>query len=261
MSGFYQMLGFSLLGVISIDNIHSGCTSLDAFPRLSEVAGARAPATEKQNATQAMPGDLNGDGVVNLGDLGRQLASYGLCLGSIGFDAASDVNQDGCVTLADLGVVLTAFGSGGGNSTGLIPLIDMRPGDLYKGVAGQLYDGSNEPPAAHLQAAISLANSAVPLNNAGNVAADGRIVMATFGFSNPHRESKAFMDEISVTPGLNPDLLVVNCCRAGEATVEMSDPATTYWEFADQELARAGVSPAQVQFAWLKQVRAFPGGC
>ncbi len=154
-------------------------------------------------------------------------------------------------------------GSGGvlsGNSTGNIPLIDMKPGDTYLSFPGQLYDGSNDPPAAHLQAAMDRAAAATALDSTGAISSSGRIVLATFGFSNPRRESEAFLDELSTLQGLNPQLTVVNCCRPGEGTVEMSDPTTTYFQYAAQQLSDAGVTPAQVQFGWLKEVKAYPNG-
>lgn len=51
-----------------------------------------------------VPGDLDGDGVVNGGDLGALLSAWGACAG-----CAADLNDDGVVDGADLGLMLTAW--------------------------------------------------------------------------------------------------------------------------------------------------------
>lgn len=55
-------------------------------------------------------GDTNGDGCVNLSDLGVVLSNFGLAVG--GGAASGDFDNDGDVDLSDLGVVLSAFGQG-----------------------------------------------------------------------------------------------------------------------------------------------------
>ncbi len=57
------------------------------------------------------PGDADGDGDVDLSDLGIVLASFGACSGEVGFDSRADLNADQCVDLSDLGIVLANFGS------------------------------------------------------------------------------------------------------------------------------------------------------
>lgn len=52
----------------------------------------------------ACPGDLNGDRVVDLSDLGIVLSAYGL-------NANGDLDGDGDTDLSDLGIVLSAYGS------------------------------------------------------------------------------------------------------------------------------------------------------
>ncbi len=58
-----------------------------------------------------IPGDTDGDGDVDLSDLGVVLAAYGTCSGNPGFSAAADFDQSGCIDLSDLGVVLANFGA------------------------------------------------------------------------------------------------------------------------------------------------------
>ncbi|MCB9837954.1 MAG: VCBS repeat-containing protein [Phycisphaeraceae bacterium] len=57
------------------------------------------------NCAPALPGDLNGDCVVDTADLGILLGSFGSA-GPVG-----DLNGDGVVDTADLGILLGAFGS------------------------------------------------------------------------------------------------------------------------------------------------------
>ncbi len=59
----------------------------------------------------ARPGDTDGDGDVDLSDLGVVLAAYGACAGDPGFSAAADFDQSGCIDLSDLGVVLANYGT------------------------------------------------------------------------------------------------------------------------------------------------------
>jgi Tol biopolymer transport system component len=56
-------------------------------------------------APAGIPGDLNGDGLVNGADLGALLAAWGPCAG-----CAADLDGDGTVNGADLGVLLAHWG-------------------------------------------------------------------------------------------------------------------------------------------------------
>lgn len=56
------------------------------------------------------PGDIDGDGVIGLGDLGRLLASFGTFRGMPGYDAAADLDGDGTVGLTDLAGLLAVYG-------------------------------------------------------------------------------------------------------------------------------------------------------
>ena len=52
----------------------------------------------------AIPGDLNGDGLVNAADLALLLNGWGVCVGCVG-----DLNRDGTVGAADLAILLNAW--------------------------------------------------------------------------------------------------------------------------------------------------------
>ena len=62
-------------------------------------------------ATPPCPGDVDGSGQVNQGDLGILLATFGLCPGDQGYNPAANFAGDACITQADLGVLLGNFGS------------------------------------------------------------------------------------------------------------------------------------------------------
>jgi hypothetical protein len=61
--------------------------------------------TTAQMRTSADLGDLNGDGSIDVADLGMLLTVYGTN------NPVSDMNNDGIVDAADLGILLGAFGS------------------------------------------------------------------------------------------------------------------------------------------------------
>ncbi len=81
---------------------------LDGFFDRDEIAACSDPADPLDIPDGGgLAGDLNGDGVVDLSDLGTLLSAYG-CSGSCG---VADLDDDGDVDLSDLGVVLSAYGT------------------------------------------------------------------------------------------------------------------------------------------------------
>jgi subtilisin-like proprotein convertase family protein len=62
------------------------------------------------HGTPVCPGDLNGDGVIGLGDLAALLMVYGTCEGDAAFDPAADFNNTSCIDLADLAYLLSVYG-------------------------------------------------------------------------------------------------------------------------------------------------------
>jgi hypothetical protein len=57
-----------------------------------------------------IPGDIDGDGHVAIGDLTLLLSSFGLCDGRAGFNAGADLDGDGCVSITDLTTLLSNYG-------------------------------------------------------------------------------------------------------------------------------------------------------
>jgi formylglycine-generating enzyme required for sulfatase activity len=56
------------------------------------------------------PGDVNGDGDVDIHDLASLLAIYGTCVGNPDFNPDADFNGSGCIELADLATLLAQYG-------------------------------------------------------------------------------------------------------------------------------------------------------
>lgn len=157
-------------------------------------------------------------------------------------------------------------------STGLVPLTDLGTGK-YKGEDGGLYGGgSNEPPAAHRAAVEKQLKLIQPRNAEGKPDPSGKIVLLSVGMSNTTMEYQAFKRKADADPQKSPQVVIVDGAQGGRvasvwalgaegipqginrANVRNADP----WPVVDQRLQDAGVSPQQVQVAWIKHAQAGP---
>jgi hypothetical protein len=147
-------------------------------------------------------------------------------------------------------------------STGLIPISDLIAG-AFQGYAGGLYPSGNSRPAAHEAAGQAHAAAVVPLNTAGSPDPNGRIVLVSIGMSNTRLEFASFIN-VANSAGVNPRLALVNGAKSGSPSKIIAHPEKTeglrYWTDIDATLAAAGLSPAQVQVAWVKVAEANPSG-
>lgn len=170
----------------------------------------------------------------------------------------------------------------------LVAITDMTA--PYKGEDGGLYGGGkNESPAAHRAAHSKETEKIVPRNANGEPAGEGRIGFITIGFSNPSIESEDFKRTADADAQKSPRVTIVNGCIGGRSAVmwawdgadilpkaeqERLDKAMDTvrmpkgkrssgmekdtWPTLARRIGEAGLSPKQVQVAWLKHVEANP---
>lgn len=147
------------------------------------------------------------------------------------------------------------------DSTGLIPIPDMQPGETYEGRPAGLYLNElnylvGRPLAERLHAAQRIRPRAAD----GSLNPDGRIVLLTVGMSNTSQESNAFASRLNLFVDRNAALRFVNGAQGGQTALIISDPSASFWTVIDQRLAAAGVTPQQVQAVWFKEANAQPAG-
>jgi len=152
------------------------------------------------------------------------------------------------------------------------PLNDLGSGEYMRlsnppggpptatGEQGGLYpNGQNHRPAAHELAGVAIAGSIVPLNTSGNPASNGRIVMIGIGMSNAAAEFQEFVFLANADADVNPLLAIVNGAQPGRIAQHWADPNSDAWTEVNNRMASGGLTPAQVQVAWVKMARAYNG--
>ena len=143
----------------------------------------------------------------------------------------------------------------------LKPLSDMTAEDRYEGEGGGLYGGgSNQPPEALQKAAQAALAQIQPLNAEGKPAADGRVVLVSISMSNATQEFSFFQRIADQDPRKSPKLTIVDCAQGGQARAEWAPPEARTWQEAKRRLEQAGVTPQQVQVAWVKLANKSPSG-
>jgi hypothetical protein len=133
----------------------------------------------------------------------------------------------------------------------------LRMDGTATGAYGGLYpQGSNIRPPAHEAAGRRIANQVVPLDESGNPDPyQGRIVMISVGMSNTAMEFLTFRQISQSDPRVNPRLSLVNGAQPGQTSEAWIDPHAPAWQEVDNRLQQAGLTPLQVQVAWLKQTQ------
>jgi hypothetical protein len=141
------------------------------------------------------------------------------------------------------------------NDLGNRPYVRMDGGNT--GFTGGLYPGgSNTRPAAHELAGINISRQIVPLNAMGNPdPSQGKIVMISVGMSNTSMEFVFFMSLADDDASVNPRLVIVNGAQGGQISQAWTGPNAPTWQEVNRRLGVAGVSPQQVQVAWVKLTR------
>ena len=150
-------------------------------------------------------------------------------------------------------------------TVGLTPLTELGK-DGYKGEDGGLYGrGRNEPPPEHLQAALAQSALVVPRDADGKPSPQGKIVLVSIGMSNTSQEFTVFKGVADGDPEKSPHLVIVNGAQGGQDASrwavpegQLSPGQPDAWAVLHRRLTQAGVTPAQVQVAWVKQAQARP---
>lgn len=138
-------------------------------------------------------------------------------------------------------------------SVGFTPLSDLV-GGTYEGYEGGLYlGGSNEPPLDYKWMGRARTSRVQPLNQNGQPDPNGRIVLLSIGMSNTTQEFSTFKSMADADPQKNPQLTIVDGAQGGQDAETIRNPNAPFWAIVDQRLTAAGVSPQQVQTAWLKE--------
>jgi hypothetical protein len=147
------------------------------------------------------------------------------------------------------------------DQTGLKPLNEMTAQDRYQEEDGGLYGaGENEPPAAHRAAAEVELSKIEPLDRAGIPAADGKVVLVSISMSNATQEFSTFKPLADADPEKSKHLIIVDCAQGGQAMAEWAPADARPWQEAQRRLEAAGVTPQQVQVAWIKLANKGPQG-
>ncbi|MFZ5424635.1 MAG: PKD domain-containing protein [Patescibacteria group bacterium] len=133
------------------------------------------------------------------------------------------------------------------------------PGTSFE-IGGGLYkNGQNTRPTAHNSKGVELGNSVVPLDANGNPSASGKIGLISVGMSNTSSEFTEFARLALEDSTLNQNLVIVNGAQGGQTSVAWTNPTAPTWNELDARLASAGITPEQVQIAWVKQAQSGSG--
>ncbi len=140
----------------------------------------------------------------------------------------------------------------------LTPLTELGTAK-YKGEDGGLYGGGkNEPPKPHLDAAMKEALKIQPLDADGKPSKDGKIGLVSVGMSNTTQEYSRFKQLADADSEKSPSVVIVDTAQGGQTGMRWADTSSALWRETDNRVQRAGLSPQQVQVAWMKQAEAGP---
>src|SRR4051812_13561854 len=139
-------------------------------------------------------------------------------------------------------------------STGLVPLSQMSAKDRYKGMDGGLYGaGSNVPVPDHQKAIDAAVAQIAPLDAQGHPSPEGKIVLISIGMSNTTQEFSAFKSLADADHAKSPKVVIVDGAQGGQDAAAWASGDAATWQQLSRRLQQAGVTPQQVQTAWIKQ--------
>ncbi len=139
---------------------------------------------------------------------------------------------------------------------GFVPLTDLGR-NFYQGYEGGLYGaGSNSRPYLHEAAGLALANHIEPLSPTGIPSTSGKIGFLGVGMSNAEAEFEQLMAFARRDTAVNPAVVMVNGAQHGKAAQMMANSADNFWPVLLERVQESGLTPLQVQVAWLKEAHA-----
>jgi MYXO-CTERM domain-containing protein len=141
-------------------------------------------------------------------------------------------------------------------SIGVVPMSDSTRD--YGGFASGLYDSGPGRPGAIETAGLGMIGRIAPLDAAGAPDPGGRIVLISIGMSNTTQEFSRFVTRMASDPSLSPSVTIVDGAQGGQPAESWVDLFSDQWAVVDERLMMAGVTPAQVQVAWVKQANRMP---
>jgi len=146
------------------------------------------------------------------------------------------------------------FAHGQSSNVNELPPIDELGTGMFMGHQGGLYpNGSNDMPAAFYADAVEMAKSVQPLDKSGKPSADGKIGLIGLGASTVAMFGNGLETQVPSTPGVNEELVFVNCGIGGQDLSDIMDPAAKFWGAIDARVKEAGLSLEQVQVLWFQE--------
>ena len=137
-------------------------------------------------------------------------------------------------------------------TTPLVDLMDLGT-NTYEGYQGGLYPGgANTDPDPHHTDGVSIAQSIQPI--------DGKIVMISIGESATQQAYENFMEQANADPEKNSSLVFVDGAQGGATGNTWILGTSGFWtQLLDYSLPFAGVTPNQVEIAWVDDVNSLKG--
>jgi hypothetical protein len=143
------------------------------------------------------------------------------------------------------------------DTSSAIPLTDLGTAPYGLGLYGGLYEnGSNVMAADHFANGMAALSRIQPLDADGNPSSNGKIVFLAVGFGETARIMQSFLAMTANDRRVERNnLVMLNAARDGanyRFWAEAPDGVPQYNQVAVDTLAPAGVTPRQVQIAWIE---------